>query len=80
MEVGATVDGTSFYEVTFLARSGTARGRPIGTDDNRAVPRLPRRPEPAGRARRVRYRAIVLDNAGHTRTADQRRPPCPRRR
>ena len=34
IEVGATVDGTSFYEVTFLAKVGHGPWTRIGTDDN----------------------------------------------
>ena len=34
IEVRADVAGDSFYEVTFLARSGRGGWQPIGTDDN----------------------------------------------
>ena len=34
IEVGANVDGTSFYEVTFLAKVGRGPWTRIGTDDN----------------------------------------------
>jgi alpha-amylase len=71
VEVGAEVSGDSFYEVTFLARKGHGRWRSIGTDDN-APYRVfhdiaDRRP-----GSRIEYRAVVLDNAGHTRTSGDR--------
>ena len=68
-EVAAFVDGDSFYDVTFQAKVGDGAWTPIGTDDNAPyrvfhdVARL----EPGTE---VRYRAIVLDNAGHSRTSD----------
>ena len=43
LQVGADVAGDGFDEVTFLAKAGRGGFRPIGTDDNRAVPRVPRR-------------------------------------
>ncbi len=49
IEVGATVDGTSFYEVTFLARVGRGPWTRHRHGRQPAVPRLPRRHEPAGR-------------------------------
>ena len=73
VEVGADVDGDSFYEVTFLARGDRGRGgwRPIGTDDT-APYRVfhdiaDRRP-----GSRVEYRAVVLDNSGNTRRSGAR--------
>jgi alpha-amylase len=69
VEVRADVGGSSFYEVTFLARAGRHGGwRSIGTDDNAPyrvfhdVSGLP-----AGTP--LRYKAVVLDNRGHTRTS-----------
>ncbi len=71
VEVRADVAGTSFYEVTFQARSGSGAWQAIGTDDNAPyrvfhdVADLP-----AGSP--VQYRAIVLDNAGHERMSGAR--------
>ncbi|MEV4351829.1 alpha-amylase family glycosyl hydrolase [Actinoplanes sp. NPDC049596] len=78
IQVPATVAGSSFAEVTFYARSGHGRWTPIGTDDNAPYqvfhdvsglrPGTP-----------VEYRAVVLDNAGHTGTSTTRtaRVPAP---
>ncbi|MFG1993997.1 alpha-amylase family glycosyl hydrolase [Actinoplanes sp. NPDC048988] len=78
MRVPATVAGSSFAEVTFYARTAGGGWQPIGTDDNAPyqvfhdVSGLP-----AGAA--VQYRAVVLDNAGHSRTSSSRtaRVPAP---
>jgi glycosidase len=78
LQVSANVAGSSFYEVTFYARTGHGRWMPIGTDDNAPyrvfhdVAGLP-----AGTP--VQYRAVVLDNAGHTATSRARnaRVPAP---
>ena len=79
MEVHADVGGDSFYEITFEARVAGGDWHSIGTDDN-----APYRVYhdvydlPTGTA--VQYRAIVLDNAGHTRTSRVRsiETPAPR--
>ncbi|GAB3520825.1 alpha-amylase family glycosyl hydrolase [Arthrobacter monumenti] len=65
MHVAADVDGSSFYEVTFEAKVADGEWKPIGTDDNSPYqvfhdisglePGMP-----------IDYRAVVLDNAGHT--------------
>jgi alpha-amylase len=78
MQVVANVAGSSFYEVTFYARAGRGGWTPIGTDDTAPyrvfhdVAGLP-----AGTP--VEYRAVVLDNAGHTATSGAReaRVPAP---
>jgi hypothetical protein len=78
MQVSADVAGSSFYEVTFYAKAGNGRWAPIGTDDTAPyrvfhdVAGLP-----AGTP--VQYRAVVLDNAGHTATSRARgaRVPAP---
>jgi len=63
--VSADVAGDSFYEVSFEAQVGDGSWQPIGTDDT-----APYRvfhdvsSESAGTA--LRYRAVVLDNGGHT--------------
>jgi glycosidase len=65
VHVAADVAGSSFYEVTFYAQVGNGPWQPIGTDDNAPyqvfhdVTGLP-----AGTP--LRYRAVVLDNRGHT--------------
>ncbi|MEU4564273.1 alpha-amylase family glycosyl hydrolase [Actinoplanes sp. NPDC023936] len=79
IQVGADVGGSSFYEVTFYARSGGGAWTPIGTDDTAPyrvfhdVGSLPAGAE-------VQYRAVVLDNRGHTATSAPRaaRVPAPR--
>ncbi|MFP5333847.1 MAG: alpha-amylase family glycosyl hydrolase [Actinomycetes bacterium] len=68
LHVAADVAGSSFYEVTFLADVGGTGWRPIGTDDSApyqvfhdvssVTPGTP-----------VQYRAVVLDNGGHTSTS-----------
>jgi alpha-amylase len=72
MQVSADVGGSSFYEVTFYARVAGGPWTPIGTDDTAPyrvfhdVSSLP-----AGTP--LEYRAVVLDNAGHTATSAARR-------
>ena len=68
-EVRAFVDGESFYDVTFQAQVGDGEWTPIGTDDN-APYRVFHDIAALAPGTKVRYRAIVLDNAGHTRTSD----------
>ena len=78
MHVAASVEGSSFYEVTFQRRVGHGPWRSIGTDDSAPyqvfddVSTL--RPGTS-----VDYRAAVLDNAGHTRGTSARsaRVPSP---
>jgi glycosidase len=71
VDVGAAVDGDSFYEVTFLARTGHGGWRPIGTDDN-APYRVFDDVADVEPGTRIAYKAVVLDNAGHTRTSGER--------
>ncbi len=73
VEVGADVDGDSFYEVTFLARGDRGRGgwRPIGTDDT-APYRVFHDIADRRAGSRVEYRAVVLDNSGNTRRSGAR--------
>jgi alpha-amylase len=69
VEVRADVDGSSFYEVTFLARTGSDGGwRSIGTDDN-APYRVFHDVSGLRAGTPLRYKAVVLDNRGHTRTS-----------
>jgi len=76
MHVSADVDGSSFYEVTFYARVGNGRWRPIGTDDSAPyqvfhdVSALAPRTD-------VAYRAVVLDNAGDTAMSNRRKAVVP---
>jgi len=69
VEVRAFVSGESFYDVTFQARVGDGDWTPIGTDDN-APYRVFHDIAALEPGTRVQYRAIVLDNAGHTATSD----------
>ena len=65
MLVSADVGGDSFYEVSFEAKVGDGAWAPIGTDDSapyrvfhdvsKLMPGTP-----------LHYRAVVLDNGGHT--------------
>jgi alpha-amylase len=67
-EIGADVRGSSFYEVTFYARKGRGGWRAIGTDDN-APYRVFHDIADEQPGRRIEYKAVVLDNARHTRTS-----------
>jgi alpha-amylase len=68
MEVRAAVGGRSFYEVTFLARKRHGGWRRIGTDDN-APYRVFHDVSGLRAGTPLEYKAVVLDNAGHTRTS-----------
>jgi alpha-amylase len=70
VEIGADVSGSSFYEVTFYARDGK-RWKAIGTDDN-APYRVFQDVADERPGTRIEYKAVVLDNAGHTRTSRER--------
>jgi hypothetical protein len=65
-EVRADVSGSSFYEVTFQAKVGEGRWTTIGTDDT-APYRVFHDTSSYRTGTRLTYRAVVLDNAGHTR-------------
>ena len=71
VEIGAQVDGDSFYEVTFLARRSHGGWRAIGTDDN-APYRVFHDVADVRPGTRIEYKAVVLDNAGHRRTSRDR--------
>jgi glycosidase len=64
----ANVGGSSFYEVTFLAKIGNGAWKDIGTDDN-APYRVFHDISDVAPGTVVQYRAVVLDNAGHTRAS-----------
>lgn len=76
LKVTADVGGTSFYEVTFEAKTAGGAWEPIGTDDTAPyqvfhdVAALD-----AGTA--VEYRATVLDNGGHTSVSQPRAGAVP---
>ena len=65
MHVAADVGGSSFYEVTFYAKHGDQPWQSVGTDDSAPYQvfddvstLLP--------GTKLKYRAVVLDNSGHT--------------
>ena len=62
------------------ARSGNGGWQPIGTDDTAPYQVFHDVSRPPRRARTVQYRAVVLDNAGHTASSQrpQRRRAAPR--
>ena len=68
MQVTASVNGSSFYEVTFQARIGAGEWTNIGTDDN-APYRVFHDVSSLTRGTPLQYRAIVLDNRDHTATS-----------
>ncbi|MDF9277704.1 alpha-amylase family glycosyl hydrolase [Arthrobacter sp. EH-1B-1] len=65
MLVEADLDGSSFYEVTFEARTAGGEWTPIGTDDN-APYRVFHDVAALDPGTPLEYRAVVLDNKGHT--------------
>jgi glycosidase len=69
VEVSADVGGNRFAEVTFYARIGNGGWQDIGTDDN-APYRVFHDVADVDPGTRIRYRAVVLDNAGHSRASD----------
>ncbi|MGZ9194792.1 MAG: pullulanase-associated domain-containing protein, partial [Gemmatirosa sp.] len=68
LEVRANLGGDAFSEVTFLAKAGHGGWRDIGTDDS-APYRVFHDVSDIAPGTRVQYRAVVLDNAGHTRSS-----------
>jgi glycosidase len=76
MEVAASVDGSSLYEVSFEARAAGGQWRPIGTDDN-APYRVFHDTSSLAPGTPVEYRAVVADNGGHTRSAPAVRARVP---
>lgn len=71
MKVTADVDGNSFYEVTFQARTAGGEWESIGTDDN-APYQVFHDVSAMQSGASVEYRAVVLDNAGHTSASEPR--------
>jgi hypothetical protein len=71
LEVRADVAGSSFYEVTFFAKVGNGAWQDIGTDDN-APYRVFHDISDIAPGTTIKYRAVVLDNAHHTRSSATR--------
>ncbi len=69
LEVGAQLGSDEFAEVTFLAKVGHGGWQDIGTDDN-APYRVFHDVADVAPGTSVQYRAVVLDNGGHTRSSD----------
>ncbi len=76
MHVAADVDGSSFSEVTFQVRTGHGGWRAIGTDDS-APYQVFHDTSALPTGQRLQYRAVVLDDAGHTRVSRPRRTRVP---
>ncbi|MCO8271678.1 alpha-amylase family glycosyl hydrolase [Actinoplanes sp. TRM 88003] len=76
MQVSASLGGSSFAEVTFYARTGRGAWTPIGTDDN-APYRVFHDVSGLRAGTTVEYKAVVLDNAGHSRTSSSRAAKVP---
>jgi alpha-amylase len=68
MLVSANVGGSSFNEVTFYVKVGNGGWKSIGTDDTRPY-RVYHDISSLTAGTKLSYRAVVLDNAGHTRTS-----------
>jgi alpha-amylase len=68
LEVRADLAGDSFYEVTFLAKVGNGPWQDIGIDDN-APYRVFHDVSDVAPGTTIQYRAVVLDNAHHTRSS-----------
>jgi hypothetical protein len=65
LQVVADVDGSSFYEVTFEARNPGGEWKNIGTDDT-APYQVFHDVAALETGTAVEYRAVVLDNGGHS--------------
>ena len=68
LEVAARLGSDQFAEVTFLAKVGHGGWQDIGTDDN-APYRVFHDVADVAPGTSVQYRAVVLDNGGHTRSS-----------
>ena len=64
-KVGATVAGTGFNQITFAAKVGNAQWTSLGTDDNPDY-KVFFDTSKLTAGTRVQFRAVALDNAGHT--------------
>jgi hypothetical protein len=76
LQVTAAVGGTSFYEVTFYAQSGGGPWQPVGTDDN-APYQVFDDVSDLRDGTTVKYKAVVLDNRGHSRPSATRSAVVP---
>ncbi|MEV5749906.1 alpha-amylase family glycosyl hydrolase [Actinoallomurus sp. NPDC052308] len=76
MHVAANVAGSSFNEVTFQVKVGNGPWQPIGTDDS-APYQVFHDTSGYRTGTPLRYRAVVLDNAGHTRWSRERSTAVP---
>lgn len=76
IKVTADVDASSFYEVTFEARTAGGGWQPIGTDDT-APYQVFHDVAALDAGSPVEYRATVLDNGGHTATSQSRAATVP---
>ncbi|MEV5707389.1 alpha-amylase family glycosyl hydrolase [Actinoallomurus sp. NPDC052274] len=76
MHVAANVAGSSFNEVTFQVKVGNGPWQPIGTDDS-APYQVFHDTSGYRTGTPLRYRAVVLDNAGHTRWSQERSTAVP---
>jgi alpha-amylase len=68
LEVRANLGSDAFAEVTFLAKAGNGGWQDIGTDDS-APYRVFHDVADLAPGTKVQYRAVVLDNAHHTRSS-----------
>jgi alpha-amylase len=76
IKVTADVGGTSFYEVTFEAKTAEGGWIPIGTDDT-APYQVFHDVAALEAGTGLEYRATVLDNGGHTATSRPRTAVVP---
>jgi hypothetical protein len=76
IHVTANVAGSSFYEVSFYAQVGNGSWRQVGVDDN-APYQVFHDVSGLRAGTPVRYKAVVLDNRGHTATSASRAASVP---
>jgi glycosidase len=76
IKVTADVDGASFYEVTFEAKTAGGGWTPIGTDDT-APYQVFHDVAALDAGTPLEYRATVLDNGGHSATSQSRSSTVP---
>lgn len=76
MRVTADVDGTSFYQVTFQARTAGGDWESVGTDDT-APYQVFHDVAALNPGTAVEYRAVALDNGGHTAVSSPRTASVP---
>jgi alpha-amylase len=76
MQVTAEVGGSSFYEVAFQAKVGNGGWKPIGTDDTRPF-RVFHDVGALAPGTPLQYRAVVIDNGGHSATSEVRSTTVP---